>query len=131
MSDDDEQTVAAYLVKKNFKIPLTHPKYEKKLLAARTVAFKKHRRDGMIRSSSWSIEEQLKRWYTLIEYWEADCDKEGGYSIIRRGSRSMQGTVEAMKAVIPCIKKGCLQDPFPLHQMYLETKVQPITRLQV
>ena len=39
----------------------------------------------------------------------------------------MQGTVVAMKAVIPCIKKGCLQDPFPLHQMYLETKVQPIT----
>ena len=46
----------------------------------------------MIRSSSWSIEEQLKRWYKLIEYWEADCDKEGGYSTIRRGSRSMQGT---------------------------------------
>ena len=43
----------------------------------------------------------------------------------------MQGTVEAMNAVIPCIKKGFLQDPFPLHQMYLETKVQPITRLQV
>ena len=37
-----------------------------------------------------------------------------------------------MKAVIPCIKKGCLQDPFPLLQkMYLETKVQPITGLQV
>ena len=131
MSDDDERAVAAYLVKKNFKIPLTHPKYKQKHLAARTAAFKKYRRDGMIRSSSWSIEEQLKRWYELIEYWEADRDKEGGHSIIRRESRSMQGTVEAMKAVIPCIKKGCLQDPFPLHEMYLETKVQPITGLQV
>ena len=130
-SDDGELAVALYLLKKKFKIPKTHPKYEEKLLAARTFAFKHHRRDGMIRSSSWSIEEQLKRWYKLIEYWEADRDKEGGHSIIRRESRSMQGTVEAMKAVIPCIKKGCLQDPFPLHQMYLETKVQPITGLQV
>ena len=104
-SADDERAVALYLLKKKFKIPLTHPKYEKKLLAARTVAFKKHRRDGMIRSSSWSIEEQLKRWYELIKDWEADRDKEaGGTSIIRRESRSMQGTVEAMKAVIPCIK---------------------------
>ena len=86
----------------------------------------------MICSSSWSIEEQLKRWYELIKDWEADRDKEaGGTSIIRRESRSMQGTVEAMKAVIPCIKKGCLQDPFPLQKMYLETKVQPITGLQV
>ena len=40
MSDDDEQAVAAYLVKKNFKIPLTHPRYEQKHLAARTAAFK-------------------------------------------------------------------------------------------
>ena len=131
MSDDDERAVAAYLVKKNFKIPLNHPKYKQKHLAAGTKAIKKHRRDGLIRSSSWSIEEQLKRWYKLIEDWEADRDKEGGNSIIRRESRSMQGTVEAMKAVIPCIKKGCLQDPFPLHQMYLETKVQPTTGLQV
>jgi hypothetical protein len=118
-------------LEKKFKIPETHPKYEKKLLAARTFAFKKHRRDGMIRSSSWSIEEQLKRWYKLIEDWEADRDKEGGNSIIRRESRSMQGTIEAMKAVIPCIKKGGLQDPFPMQQMYLETKVQPLTGLQV
>jgi hypothetical protein len=132
MSDDDEQAVTAYLMKKKFKIPLTHPRYEQKILAARTAAFKKYRRDGMIRSSSWSIEEQLKRWYELIKDWEADRDKEaGGTSIIRRESRSMQGTVEAMKAVIPCIKKGCLQDPFPLQKMYLETKVQPITGLQV
>ena len=43
----------------------------------------------------------------------------------------MQGMIEAMKAVIPCIKKGGLQDPFPMQQMYLETKVQPITGLQV
>ena len=78
MSDDDEQAVAAYLVKKNFKIPLTHPKYKQKHLAARTAAFKKYRRDGMIRSSSWSIEEQLKRWYKLIEDWEADATKRAG-----------------------------------------------------
>ena len=108
MSDDDERAVAAYLVKKDFKIPLNHPKYKQKHLAARTAAFKKYRRDGMIRSSSWSIEEQLKRWNNLIKDWEADRDKEGGNSIIRRESRSMQGTIEAMKAVIPCIKKGCL-----------------------
>ena len=69
--------------------------------------------------------------FKLIEYWEADRDKEGGNSIIRRESRSMQGTIEAMKAVIPCIKKGGLQDPFPMQQMYLETKVQPLTGLQV
>ena len=77
-SADDERAVARYLLKKKFKIPETHPKYEKKLLAARTFAFKKHRRDGMIRSSSWSIEEQLKRWYKLIEDWEADATKRAG-----------------------------------------------------
>ena len=131
MSDDDEQAVAAYLVKKNFKIPLTHPKYKQKHLAARTAAFKKYRRDGMIRSSSWSIEEQLQKWYKLIETWSADRDREGERSIIRPNSRRVQGTVEAMKAVIPCIKKGCLQDPFPMQKKFLETKVQPITGLQV
>ena len=77
-SADDERAVARYLLTKKFKIPETHPKYEKKLLAARTFAFKKHRRDGMIRSSSWSIEEQLKRWYKLIEDWEADATKRAG-----------------------------------------------------
>ena len=41
MSDDDEQAVTAYLMKKKFKIPKTHPKYEEKLLAARTFAFKR------------------------------------------------------------------------------------------
>ena len=131
MSNDDEQAVADYLVKKNSKIPSTHRRYVQKHLAARTAAFKKYHRDGMIRSSSWSIEEQLKRWYELIKNWEADRDKEGGNSIIRRETRSIQGTVEAMKAVIPCIRKGCLQDPFPMKQMYLETNVQPITGLQV
>ena len=131
-SDDDELAVALYLLKKQYKIhSKTHPKSVESLVAARTFAFKHHRRDGMIRSSSWSIEEQLKRWYELIKNWEADRDKEGGNSIIRRESRCMQGTVEAMKAVIPCIKKGCLQDPFPMKKMYLETKVQPITGLQV
>ena len=88
MSDDDERAVVAYLVKKNFKIPLNNPRYKQKHLAARTKAFKKYRRDGMIRSSSWSIEEQLKRWYELIENWEADRDKEGGNSIIQRESMS-------------------------------------------
>ena len=125
MSDDDEQAVTAYLMKKKFKIPLTHPRYEQKILAARTAAFKKYRRDGMIRSSSWSIEEQLKRWYELIKNWEADRDKEGGNSIIRRESRRVQGTVEAMKAVIPCIKKGCLQDPFPCKKCTSRPRCNP------
>ena len=40
----------------------------------------------MICSSSWSIEEQLKRWYKLIEDWEADRDKEGGNTISSDGS---------------------------------------------
>ena len=40
-SDDDELAVALYLLKKKFKIPKTHPKYEEKLLAARTFAFKR------------------------------------------------------------------------------------------
>ena len=131
-SDDDDLAVALYVLKKQYKIhSKTHPKYVESLVAARTFAFKHHRRDGMIRSSSWSIEEQLKRWYELIKNWEADRDKEGGNSIIRRETSSIQGTVEAMKAVIPCIRKGCLQDPFPMKQMYLETNGQPITGLQV
>ena len=77
-STDDELAVALYLLKKRYKIHSeTHPKYEEQL-AARTFAFKHHRRDGMIRSSSWSIEEQLKRWYKLIEDWEADATKRAG-----------------------------------------------------
>ena len=30
----------------------------------------------------------------------------------------------------PCIEKGCLEDPWPIEQMYINTKVQPITGLQ-
>ena len=40
-SADDERAVALYLLEKKFKIPKTHPKYEEKLLAARTFAFKR------------------------------------------------------------------------------------------
>ena len=77
-------------MKKKFKIPnsnKTHPKYEEKLLAARTFDFKHHRRDGMIRSSSWSIARSSSRdRYKLIEDWEADRDKEGGNTISSDGS---------------------------------------------
>ena len=131
-SDDDELADALYILKKKYKILYdTHPNNNNKLIKVRTLAFKHYRRDGMIRSRSWSIEEQLKKWYLLIETWEADRDKEGGSNIIQPNSRRVQGTVEAMKAVIPCIKQGCLQDPCPMQKMYLETKVQPITGLQV
>ncbi len=105
--------------------------YNASLVKARTEAFKVYRRDGMIRSRSWSIEDKLQKWYKLIETWSADRDREGERSIIRPNSRRVQGTVEAMKAVIPCIKKGCLQDPVPMQKKFLETKVQPITGLQV
>ena len=42
ISDDDELAVALYLLKKKYKIHYeTHPKYEEKLLAVRTFAFKR------------------------------------------------------------------------------------------
>lgn len=30
----------------------------------------------------------------------------------------------------PCIRKGCMEDPWPIERMWLDTKVQPITGLQ-
>jgi hypothetical protein len=35
-----------------------------------------------------------------------------------------------MECMEPCIRKGCMEDPWPIERMWLDTKVQPITGLQ-
>ena len=50
--------------------------YNASLVKARSEAFKLYRRDGMIHSRSWSIEDKLQKWYKLIETWSAERDKE-------------------------------------------------------
>ena len=53
-------------------------------------------------------------------------------SVIRTKSidRHQQGTLEEMDAVASCIEKGCLVDPMKMEDMYVETRVQPISKLQ-
>ena len=55
-----------------FEEQVQHPlglasKVNQMLVEARTDAIENYRRDGTIRSESWSIEEQLEKWYKLIE----------------------------------------------------------------
>ena len=81
----------------------------------------KHR--GVIRHQSHPAEEQARLWQTEIDYWTNDRDMATS-SIIRRQRSGVQGTIEAMQAVLPCIKKGCLADPWDMAAMHMDTHLQ-------
>ena len=66
-----------------------------------------------------------------IDYWTNDQDTNTSISIIRRQRSGVQGTIEAMQAVLPCIKNGCLADPWDMAAMHMDTHLQKKTGLQV
>ena len=89
----------------------------------------KHR--GVIRHQSHPAEEQARLWQTEIDYWTNDQDTNTSISIIRRQRSGVQGTIEAMQAVLPCIKNGCLADPWDMAAMHMDTHLKKQTGLQV
>ena len=102
-------------------------------LAARVKARAEYRHDGIIRTRSRRRDEQLRRWRRARHDWQvrARRDKERGErSVIRPKVGKLQGTLEEMECMESCIEKGCMEDPWPIEEMWLDTKVQPITGLQ-
>merc|ERR1719424_143380 len=83
---------------------------------------------------TYQPETQLRRWRAETEKWvnkaEA-CRREGARCVVRpQTARRVMGTIEAMAAAEPHIARGCWCDPWPMAQMYVCTKVQPVTGLQ-
>jgi hypothetical protein len=104
-------------------------------LAARTKARTEYRHHGIIRNRTFTSKRQLKRWQAVRKKWEvryAESRRTGERCVIRKQRGQRQGTLEAMEAVEPCIAKGCLCDPegWRMEDMYIDTRVQPVTRLQ-
>jgi hypothetical protein len=101
--------------------------------AARRKARADYRHSGIIRSRSYGRTQQLSRWQATRARWatRARLDRDRGErSVIRREVGKLKGTLEEMERLEPCIAKGCLEDPWEMEDMYLDTKVQPITGLQ-
>ena len=88
----------------------------------------KHR--GVIRNRSHPAEEQARRWQAEIDHWTNDRDTNTS-SIIRKQRSGLQGTIEAMQAVLRCVQKGCLADPWDMAAMHMDTHPQKKTGLQV
>ena len=88
----------------------------------------KHR--GVILNRSHPAEEQVRLWQAEIDYWTNDQDTNTS-SIIRRQRSGVQGTIEAMQAVFPCIKRGCLAAPWDMAAMHMDTHLQKKNGLQV
>ena len=106
------------------------PKREEFINNFETKAKEDYKHRGVIRHQSHPAEEQARLWQTEIDYWTNDRDTNTG-SIIRRQRSGLQGTIEAMQAVLPCIKKGCLADPWDMAAMHMDTHLQKKTGLQV
>jgi hypothetical protein len=100
---------------------------------ARAVALADFRKDGIIRNRSFGSEQQVKQWRAVRAQWAARkklAQERRERCVIRTKSGTQQGTLEEMDAVLPCIEKGCLCDPMPMKEMYIETRTQPRTLLK-
>ena len=100
---------------------------------ARAIALEDYRVNGIIRNRAYSCERQLTLWRGVHKKWRGKkalaksiCDR----CVIRSKSGTQQGTLEEMEAVSACVAKGCLVDPMKMEEMYVDTRVQPKTRLQ-
>ena len=122
--DSELTPVVSYLMRKNPRLDL---------LSARTKARSDYRRDGIIRSRSFFKGEQLRRWQGVRRKWQKVFEqKRRGCErcVIRPKIGKLQGTLEEMECLEPCIGKGCLEDPWPMEEMYVDTRMQPKTGLQ-
>ena len=114
--------VAEYLMRKE-GIDKNDPSSQQFITAFETTAKEDYKHRGVIRNRSYPAGEQARRWQAEIDHWTNDRDTNTG-SIIRRQRSGLQGTIEAMQAVLPCIKKGCLADPWDMAAMHMDTHLQ-------
>jgi hypothetical protein len=121
--------VAEYLMRKE-GIDKNDPKSEEFINHFETTAKEDYKHRGVIRNQSHAAEEQARLWQAQIDHWTKDRDNNPG-SIIRKQRFGVQGTIEAMQAVLPCIKNGCLADPWDMAAMHMDTHLQKQTGLQV
>ena len=61
---------------------------------------------------------------------KAKSSKPPERCVIRGESGRQKGTLEEMMQLEHHIRKGCLQQPLPWKELWLDTKVQPKTELQ-
>ena len=121
--------VAEYLMRKE-GIDKNDPESQQFMINFETTAKEDYKHRGVIRNQSHPAEEQARLWQAQIDHWTKDRDTNPG-SIIRKQRFGVQGTIEAMQAVLPCIKKGCLADPWDMAAMHMDTHLQKKTGLQV
>lgn len=121
--------VAEYLMRKE-GIDKNDPESQQFMINFETTAKEDYKHRGVIRNQSHPAEEQARLWQAQIDHWTNDRDTNPG-SIIRKQRFGVQGTIEAMQAVLPCIKKGCLADPWDMAAMHMDTHLQKKTGLQV
>ena len=106
------------------------PKSQQFMINFETTAKEDYKHRGVIRNQSHRAEEQARLWQAQIDHWTNDRDTNPG-SIIRKQRFGVQGTIEAMQAVLRCVQKGCLADPWDMAAMHMDTHLQKKTGLQV
>ena len=106
------------------------PKSQQLMINFETTAKEDYKHRGVIRNRSYPAQEQARLWQAQIDHWTNDRDTNTS-SIIRKQRSGLQGTIEAMQAVLPCIKKGSLADPWDMAAMHMDTHLQKKTGLQV
>ena len=124
-----------YIPEEELKPPISWLKRSRKYdeSKARAVALADFRRTGIIRNRSFGSKTQQLQWRAVRAKWASRKKlalERKERSVIRSKSGMAQGTLEEMDAVERCIIKGCLVDPWPMEDMYVDTVMQPKTRLQ-
>lgn len=97
--------------------------------AACARARREYRKNGIIRNRAFTPGVQKERLLGVIDKWKkrkSDADKaepKERCCIKTCGTGREKGTIQQMEALLPCIHKECLQQPFPMEEMWLDTKV--------
>ena len=99
------------------------PESQQFMINFEATAKEDYKRRGVIRNQSHPAEEQARLWQAQIDHWTKDRDTNPG-SIIRKQRFGVQGTIEAMQAVLRCVQKGCLADPWDMAAMHMDTHLQ-------
>lgn len=104
-------------------------------LAARTKAREDYRCNGILRNRTFTPAQQHKKWEEATKKWEEVFNKAQSSNpkercVIRKKTELVQGTLDQMKTMEACILKGCMEQPFDWQEMWLNTRIQPVTGLQ-
>jgi hypothetical protein len=107
---------------------------ERKMTLRRALveALKNYRSYGTIRVMARDRQEMLRLWDTAIERWTAERDRAAASKqrcIIRHETVDQDGTIESMQSVRWHIAQGCLGQPLPYENLYVELGKQPLTGL--